>query len=391
MQWLHRLTIRGRNGRDLAVDAHAAPVIDADGHVRGVTVLLHDASSEISLEARCQNLHELATKDPLTQVANRAEFDRVLNKFVEAHRETQRPCSMIMSDIDRFKLVNDNFGHPAGDAVIQSFARLLQSSCRPGDLVARYGGEEFAVLCADCDNASVASRAEEIRSQFARMQQTVLEGRCSSASFGVTEIQPGDTPQTMLARADRALLMAKETGRNRVIQLGIGTVGDEGDAAAVPSKSPVAGDILLSQELVTQSPAERTLDKLRGFISDHHAEVLSVDENVVQIKLGRGGSPFVRRSGDREIQLLMFLHLVEEQSPSVEGRRGTLPRTRITLEIRPVKNRDRRKADAIERATQLLTSLRSYLMATEISARVQAEPLEESGLWSALTGLFLSR
>jgi diguanylate cyclase (GGDEF)-like protein/putative nucleotidyltransferase with HDIG domain/PAS domain S-box-containing protein len=385
VQWLRRLTIRGRNGRDLAVDAHAAPVVDADGHTRGVTLLLHDVSPEISLEARCQNLHELATKDPLTQVANRAEFDRVLSKFVEAHRETKRPCSLIMSDIDRFKLINDNYGHPAGDAIIQSFARLLQSSCRPGDLVARYGGEEFAVLCADCDNSSAAKRADEIRTLFARMQQTAIDGRCASASFGVTEIQPGDTPETMLARSDRALLMAKETGRNRVIQLGIGTVGDD-SSAALPSRQATATDLLLSQELVTQSPGERTLDKLRGFISDHHAEVLTVEENEVTIRVGKSSSLFSRREGDREIALLMWLRVTEEKSETTEERRTGLARTRIALEIRPVKSRDRRKQDAIDRAKQLLTSLRSYLMATEVSARVQAEPADDSGLWGALTG-----
>ncbi|MGH7140606.1 MAG: diguanylate cyclase, partial [Pirellulales bacterium] len=140
VQWLRRLKLRGRGNQQLAVDAHAIPVVCGDGITRGVALVMHDVSPEISLEARCENLKEKATKDPLTQLANRAEFDRVHDRFVAAHLETHLPCSLIISDIDRFKLVNDTYGHPAGDAVIQSFARLLKSSSRPGDLVARYGG-----------------------------------------------------------------------------------------------------------------------------------------------------------------------------------------------------------------------------------------------------------
>ena len=128
----------------------------------GAILLLHDASSEISLERRCQSLHEKATRDPLTQVANRAEFDRVHDLFVEAHQQQQVPCSLLMCDLDHFKSVNDNYGHQAGDEGINSLATLLKGACRPGDLVARYGGEEFVMLCADCDNAAAARRAEQV-------------------------------------------------------------------------------------------------------------------------------------------------------------------------------------------------------------------------------------
>ena len=84
-QSLIRLKIRGRNDRDMAVDAHIMPVVAADGTLHGVTLVLHDVSPEASLEERCQRLHEKAIRDPLTQVANRAEFDRVHGIFVETH------------------------------------------------------------------------------------------------------------------------------------------------------------------------------------------------------------------------------------------------------------------------------------------------------------------
>ena len=224
-QSLRRLTIFGRGRRHVAVDAHVIPVINRQGVLHGAILSFHDASSETSLEQRCQNLHEKATKDPLTQVANRAEFDRVHTMFVAAHQQQHVSCSLMMCDLDRFKQVNDTFGHQAGDETIQCLASLLKSSCRPGDLVARYGGEEFVVLCADCDNATATHRAEQIRKAISQIAQPKMDGRVVTISFGVTEIQPGDTPETMLRRADRALLMAKANGRNTVVQLGSGGSG----------------------------------------------------------------------------------------------------------------------------------------------------------------------
>ena len=163
VQSLRRLSICGRNGRSIPVDTHTLAVVGDDGTTFGAVLLLHDASSEISLEERCQSLHEKATKDPLTQVANRAEADCVHEAFIRNHRQHHLPCSLLICDLDKFKQVNDTYGHQAGDDVIKSLATLLKNSCRPGDLVARYGGEEFVMLCADCDNAGIARRAEQIR------------------------------------------------------------------------------------------------------------------------------------------------------------------------------------------------------------------------------------
>ncbi len=200
VQSLRRFIIRGRNERPVAVDIHTVPVLSGDGATHGAAVVLHDASGEASLEKRCQSLHERATKDPLTQVANRAEFDNTHKMFVEAHLERRLPCSLIICDIDRFKQINDTFGHQAGDEALKSFAQLLKSSCRPGDLVARYGGEEFVILCADC-NTSAGAAPEEMRHAISALPLPALGGSSITASFGVTEVQAGDTPDTMLRRA----------------------------------------------------------------------------------------------------------------------------------------------------------------------------------------------
>lgn len=216
-----RFSVRGRHGRPAPVELTVAPVASL-----GVAVVLRDLTSETTLEARCQRLNELATRDSLTAVANRAELDRVHGLFVTNHLERQSPYSVVMVDIDHFKSINDVFGHQAGDDVLRAFGALLKSQCRVGDFVARYGGEEFALMWADCPGSAAVQRAEEIRRIVAQTPQAALAGKCITASFGVTEIAAGDTPMIMLERADRALFAAKERGRNRVESLfgqGLGT------------------------------------------------------------------------------------------------------------------------------------------------------------------------
>ncbi len=315
VQSLRRMILRDREGRELSINMHIIPVVGPAGGVHGATMLLHDASGQASLEERCQNLYEQATRDPLTQLANRAEFDRVHTLFVNVHMERSLTCSLIMCDLDHFKQVNDTFGHQAGDEIIKSFAQLLKSSCRPGDLVARYGGEEFVILCADCDNAAAAARAEQVRLNFARLTQPALEGKNCTVSFGVTEIQPGDSPQTMLNRADRALLLAKQGGRNVVVQLGSGMNEDAAETHRgwwFWQKGPV--DLLLERHLVTNVPVNIAVEKLRGFVADHQAEITSIRGDRVELYIPGGKLGLLRRQSDRSVPLVMELEFAEEKT-----------------------------------------------------------------------------
>ncbi len=320
VQSLRRLLVISRSNRPIAVDVHTVPVVASDGTICGATMLLHDASSETSLEERCQNLHERATKDPLTRVANRAEFDRTHQLFVKAHLEHQLPCSMIMCDIDRFKSINDTYGHQAGDEVLRFIGGMLARDCRTGDLVARYGGEEFVLLCADCNNATAAGRAEHLRKSFSEIPQPALNNNVVTASFGVTEIQPGDSPASMLRRADRALLEAKRLGRNRVVQLG-GGLGDfcEADDQGVPATD---GDLFLERVLVTAVPLQLTFEKLRGFVLDHNAEIVSIKNDRVELHIDAEAMRSGRRRSDRTLGFTVELHLTEQRvpTPTSEGR-----------------------------------------------------------------------
>ena len=370
-QVMGRVDIVGRSGRRLKVNVQITPVTDKRGTPWGATLLLQDASSEASLEERCQTLHAEMTRDPLTQVANRAEFDRTLVLFVDAHQETDLPCSLIMADIDHFKKINDTFGHQAGDEAIVSFAKLLKSMCRAGDVVARYGGEEFAVLCADCDNATAATRAEQIRKRLAETTHAVLGNHSFTASFGVSQLQAGDKPETLLRRSDRALLQAKEQGRNQVVQLGDG-MAEEPETRGWFAWRRKTAQTLIETTLSTNVPIDLAIQKLQGFISDHAAKILHVAEDEIRMELDDSST-----SGDRQLKAVPFVVEVKFSQQHHDRKNaaglaaGKYVETVADIKIRPRRDRDRRNGSAAERARLLLGSLKSYLMAREAD---RAEP-----------------
>ena len=343
---------------ELAVSAHVVPVLSDNRECRGVTLLLHDVSSEHTLEERVQNLHEKATTDPLTQVANRAEFDRHLDEFLKKHLDSNQPFSLVICDIDHFKSVNDEYGHQAGDDALVSFAHLLKQSSRQDDFVARYGGEEFVLLCPDCTNSDAYQRTEKIRSALEKTPQSALNGKCMTASFGVTEVQVGDTAETMLRRADRGLYQAKEDGRNQVVQIGSGFSGDD---RVVPTdggwsfwrRGPAKQ--LLERQLVADGPMDIVSEKIRGFVADHYAAIISSVGDSLTIEVENVSE--LRRSSDRTSSMLLELKLCEDRSD--DGLK-----TMILTTIRPKRRRDRR--NSIERARQLLSSLKAYLIAREV-------------------------
>lgn len=381
VQSFRRLKILGRGQRQVVVDAHVIPVKNERGIFQGTILLFHDASPETTLEQQNRTLQEKATKDPLTQVANRAEFDRVHAMFVATHQQQQVPCSMLMCDLDRFKLVNDNYGHQAGDDAIKSLASLLAKSCRPGDLAARYGGEEFVLLYADCDNPSATRRAEQVRKALSEIPQAKMDGRTITVSIGVTEIQPGDTPETMLRRADRALLMAKEGGRNCVVQLGSGA--PEAPEVKPPSRFFGGGrpKEILTQDVVTPVPIKIAIEKLRGFVADHQAKVVAIDGNRLQLEIEQKPASGLRRFTDRSVAFVIDLSFEEEQmrrEPIGDSSQSCgLPttRTRIHISVSPRRNRDRRHRDVMAYAKEVLKSFRSYLIASEETSATESGTL----------------
>jgi diguanylate cyclase (GGDEF)-like protein len=172
------------------------------------------------LERVNKHLAELATIDPLTQVANRrAVEDRLAHEF-QRERRYKHPLACILIDIDHFKAVNDNYGHPIGDKVLIEVAQAIRECIRTTDLVARFGGEEFIVLAPETTAAAALMVAERIRKGITQRTTAKMDQGLPvvTASLGVssTEINVGNETE-LVAKADAALYKAKHEGRNRVV------------------------------------------------------------------------------------------------------------------------------------------------------------------------------
>lgn len=165
---------------------------------------------------------EMAVTDGLTGLHNRRYLDNHMQSLFDRATQRKRPLSFMMTDIDKFKTINDTFGHDGGDDVLREFALRLRRQVRGADLVCRYGGEEFVVVMPDTD-ADVAARvAERVRAAIESEPFVVNGGRSISVttSVGVSTLLPGlDGVADLMKRADRGLYEAKNGGRNRVVQL----------------------------------------------------------------------------------------------------------------------------------------------------------------------------
>ncbi len=162
---------------------------------------------------------EMAVTDPLTGLHNRRYLDSHLQTLFDRATSRRRPLSLMITDIDRFKSINDSFGHDGGDEVLREFARRLRKNVRGIDLACRFGGEEFVVVMPDTD-ASVAEKvAERVRAEIADKPFSVAGKPVSvTISVGVSSLKSGvDFVSDLLKRADVALYEAKSSGRNKVV------------------------------------------------------------------------------------------------------------------------------------------------------------------------------
>jgi diguanylate cyclase (GGDEF)-like protein len=164
-----------------------------------------------------ENLRMLASSDELTGIYNRRGFEDAAERAIRNAQRQRQPLSVVLADIDRFKAINDRYGHDAGDRALKHFAARLERMVRRGDLVGRIGGEEFALLLVNTRPQDAIEVVERIRRDIAAMPVEGSARIAITASFGVTGLRPGDIAlSALLARADRALYRSKLEGRDRV-------------------------------------------------------------------------------------------------------------------------------------------------------------------------------
>ncbi|MDX6010239.1 GGDEF domain-containing protein [Cupriavidus necator] len=180
----------------------------------GAVLMIHDAI--------VRRLEAVANTDTLTGVLSRKAFEEGAQRELARAAGGNPAPALLIVDIDHFKSVNDTYGHAAGDAVLQAFARLAAAQLRPGDLLGRLGGEEFMVLLPATGEAGASALAERIRASVQRQAVTTVASDGAShtvrynVSGGTADWHPGLTLAQLSARADAALYRAKVGGRNRV-------------------------------------------------------------------------------------------------------------------------------------------------------------------------------
>ena len=196
-----------------------------DAYTRGVALRqsrkqLGTRIAEITLlQAKLQ---EQASRDPLTGLFNRRHLDKMLAKELAECRQADAELTLVMIDIDRFKGVNDNFGHLAGDEMIRTLAELLLRHAQEGDLACRFGGEEFLLMMPRTPVSVALQRSERLRKEFEAMRVS-FEGHDmrTTLSFGIAGFPGhGSEPTPLLQMADKALYAAKLRGRNCIVDAG---------------------------------------------------------------------------------------------------------------------------------------------------------------------------
>ncbi len=217
---------------------NASPIINGEAGLNGclvtflditeqekTTALLKQTNAELqttqnTLEGKNKELYLLASYDQLTGLLNRRAFFSKGNAMFERYKKTLTPLVCIMCDIDHFKRINDTHGHGVGDEAIRIVSRFLRDTVRPNDLVGRYGGEEFVIMLPDVDELGACRVAERIRTKIETLAGKgvrSVEGLHFTCSFGLASLDHKcETLSVLIDKADQALYVSKDTGRNKV-------------------------------------------------------------------------------------------------------------------------------------------------------------------------------
>lgn len=189
------------------MDVFVEPVQDGKGKVLGYNAVYLDMTQK-------KNAELLSITDTLTNLYNRNKIDALLVKESKLVNRGSPVFSIILLDIDHFKLINDQYGHLMGDQVLREIARCLKHNIRETDYVGRWGGEEFMVICANTSLMGAEALAEMLRAKIE--QAEFPEHIHATSSFGVAEYFPGESIDSLIKRADEGLYWAKNSGRNCV-------------------------------------------------------------------------------------------------------------------------------------------------------------------------------
>jgi diguanylate cyclase (GGDEF)-like protein len=185
-----------------------------------ISIIVYEYSTEHEkVELLNHRLHQVAIKDPLTNLFNRRYLMNQLNYQIEKANQEEYDLALIIFDIDFFKSINDTYGHLIGDEVLKEFSKLLSSQIRGDDIVGRYGGEEFFLILVETDSEDALHLAERIRK---KVSNSILSKKITNSitiSGGIGIYQPDMSVEQLIVAADKNLYKAKSAGRNKIISI----------------------------------------------------------------------------------------------------------------------------------------------------------------------------
>jgi len=213
------LYLHHRDGHRIPVIVKVAPVWSngPGSKIIGVIQIFSDNSPTLAARERIKHLEDLALLDELTRLPNRRFIVRELTSRIMEMSRVGEPFGVLFADIDDFKSVNDSYGHDTGDEVLRVVGRTLLHNCRPLDAIGRWGGEEFVAVIREVDRGQLRVIGERLRALVASSKVLRNGDQVGvTISAGGTTARPGDTPESLLERADQMLYRSKQGGRNKV-------------------------------------------------------------------------------------------------------------------------------------------------------------------------------
>ncbi len=215
----NRVFLRHKDGHRVPVLTRISPICDESGATVGAMEIFRPDTPSPDI-SRLRELEDLALRDPLTGIGNRRYGEARIDSCLSDNDRYGWPFGVLFVDVDHFKRINDTLGHPGGDAVLRMGAQTLAGAVRANDSLARWGGEEFVVLPLHIDDWQLEKLAEKLRGLVASSGY-VHDGKTVqvTVSIGCALVQEGDDRARIIDRADRAMYICKQRGRNRVVFL----------------------------------------------------------------------------------------------------------------------------------------------------------------------------
>jgi diguanylate cyclase (GGDEF)-like protein/PAS domain S-box-containing protein len=204
-----------KSGHRVPVEVRVCPIRGSDGDVVGAVEIFSDNSRQRAVRERAQELATLAFLDPTSQIGNRRYLEQQLSQQLDQYLKSGATLGVMLADLDKFKSINDAYGHAAGDVALLTVARTLSNCLRASDIVGRWGGDEFLAILPGITREALVKVSEKIRKLVAKSTVPVDSQLKVTISVGATMAAPGDSPQSLLKRADQHLYASKQSGRNR--------------------------------------------------------------------------------------------------------------------------------------------------------------------------------